>query len=291
MPAADFYPSKDAALPAGLAAAPPPWHLKATLWTFLYSNAPSTSTADVTKNVNNTLEVLQGAPPGSYHPCEVPHSSALAPVGDKFQLQGGPRGIILVRYEDTPVGPYDELIMLPGLYARPGKARGKAQRITNIYVSTDESVVNGRRNWYIPKHRADFVFKPIDARRTEVTVSHPPDSPLHTGTPFFRAILTRSRVPLLPLPAFSMPALVQPPLSAPRYEEGIMPAVISSENTHPWLSVAPTYKGRWGLAWIGKVEGAETYGDGVGFPTLEGLWSLGCVFEGLIDFPASKVVE
>lgn len=53
---------------------------------------------------------------------------------------------MIVRYEDSEVGPYDELILIPGRAMNPHT--GKADmRITNIFVSTDASVWNGRRNW------------------------------------------------------------------------------------------------------------------------------------------------
>lgn len=61
-----------------------------------------------------------------------------------------------------PVGPYDELIYVPGLFSRRPRQPLRTGRtaaepieyfpsITRIYVSTDESVYNGRKNWGIPK--------------------------------------------------------------------------------------------------------------------------------------------
>ncbi len=54
------------------------------------------------------------------------------------------------------VGPYDELIYVPGLFSRrsPSDQQQPVEyfpAITRIYVSTDESVYNGRKNWGIPK--------------------------------------------------------------------------------------------------------------------------------------------
>jgi hypothetical protein len=72
-------------------------------------------------------------------------------------LQGKRRGetsyMMYVNYESTPVGPYEELLLAPAVFAYP---QGNYPSITRIYVSTYESVVNGRINWGIPKDRADF---------------------------------------------------------------------------------------------------------------------------------------
>ena len=54
----------------------------------------------------------------------------------------------LVRYLDTPVGPYDELLITPGTYKIPGGTQyGKSRlRITWFYVSQRETAFNGRKN-------------------------------------------------------------------------------------------------------------------------------------------------
>lgn len=49
---------------------------------------------------------------------------------------------MIVRYKETPVGPYDEVIWMPGYFEVPGTGR-KHARITRIYVSSLESVFNG----------------------------------------------------------------------------------------------------------------------------------------------------
>merc|ERR1711862_127612 len=60
-------------------------------------------------------------PPGLYHPLDTPPEG---PGNDDFQ--GGVGMIQIVRYHDTPVGPYDELLIIPGSYAVPGgKFKGK----------------------------------------------------------------------------------------------------------------------------------------------------------------------
>lgn len=61
---------------------------------------------------------------------------------------------LLVDYQDSAVGPYQELLFIPGSFDF-----GHGQRqpsISRIYVSSQASVLNGRRNWGIPKDRCDF---------------------------------------------------------------------------------------------------------------------------------------
>ena len=67
----------------------------------------------------------------------------------------------ILRYSDSPVGPYDELAIIPGAWEVEGKGKdGKVRkmrdmRITGIWVSRVETLVNGRRNWGIPKYVLD----------------------------------------------------------------------------------------------------------------------------------------
>ena len=63
--------------------------------------------------------------------------------------------VMLVDYATSPVGPYQELLFIPGLF-RFGHTTSFS--ISKIYVSTTDSVWNGRRNWGIPKELADFSF-------------------------------------------------------------------------------------------------------------------------------------
>ncbi|NGP53445.1 acetoacetate decarboxylase family protein [Thioalkalivibrio sp. XN8] len=67
---------------------------------------------------------------------------------------GGPAIVMFVDYAESPAGPYRELLYIPGRFTLPDGAH--AWSVTRIYVSTWESVANGRRNWGIPKDRADF---------------------------------------------------------------------------------------------------------------------------------------
>lgn len=97
-----------------------------------------------------------------------------ATQGDYIGLLGT---IQIIRYKDTPVGPYDELLISPGYfeYEKDGK-REQNLRISRIYVSNKYAVYSGRiskfcpdqsylhamlmfrlcPDWNLPKHVARF---------------------------------------------------------------------------------------------------------------------------------------
>lgn len=62
------------------------------------------------------------------------------------KFKGGLGFVMLVNYEDTPVGPYHEVLFIPGKFRKT-----KKQAITKIYVDSEVSTQNGRINWGIPK--------------------------------------------------------------------------------------------------------------------------------------------
>ncbi len=72
-------------------------------------------------------------------------------------FRGGLGSVMLVNYASSDAGPYGECLFIPGKFRFRGK---RLNSITKIYVSTQESVVNGRANWGIPKEQADFSFEP-----------------------------------------------------------------------------------------------------------------------------------
>lgn len=75
---------------------------------------------------------------------------------DKKSYRGGIGSLMLVNYERSDVGPYYELLYIPGNFEHKGK---DYKRITRIFVSSQTSVEEGIRNWAIPKEKADFVWK------------------------------------------------------------------------------------------------------------------------------------
>ena len=123
--------------PIDIPFSPPPWDFKAKLYLF----------TTLLKPVDREDPVLQGLPAGSYNPLETVHPSGLAPVNGAPQWKGGLSYVVIVRYEDSPVGPYDELIAVTDGFANPFEKRATSGRITNIYVDSRKSVWHGRTCW------------------------------------------------------------------------------------------------------------------------------------------------
>lgn len=62
--------------------------------------------------------------------------------------------MMFVDYQQSEVGPYHELLFIPGRF--PFEDGRRHLSISRILVSSMDSVVNGRRNWGIPKELAQF---------------------------------------------------------------------------------------------------------------------------------------
>lgn len=84
------------------------------------------------------------------------------------EFVGGIGSVMIVNYETSNVGPYYELLLIPGKF---NHANLKLNTISKIYVSSMVSVVNGRENWGIPKELADFKFTQLDDVRERVQVN------------------------------------------------------------------------------------------------------------------------
>lgn len=78
--------------------------------------------------------------------------------------------VMLVNYQVSPVGPYGELLFIPGMFHYEGKYYW---HISKIYVSSLDSVMNGRANWGIPKEMAEFKFESFEqgVKSAQVTVN------------------------------------------------------------------------------------------------------------------------
>lgn len=107
-------------------------------------------------------------------------------------------GVLLARYHDTPVGPYNELILTSGLH-RLGSHVGF--HISQIFVDSKSSLLGGRLNWGAPKELAVFDWQTQD-QTIQVKVSLQGKS-----QPFLTASFNQSN---LHVPAWS--AVVPPPL-------------------------------------------------------------------------------
>lgn len=73
----------------------------------------------------------------------------------RYAFRGVVGAVMLVEYHHSPVGAYQELLFIPGLFRF---AEASAFNISKIYVSTYESVYNGIENWGIPKELATFAI-------------------------------------------------------------------------------------------------------------------------------------
>lgn len=108
-------------------------------------------------------------------------------LSDKFKghFAGGFGSVMLVDYESSDAGPYSELLFIPGRFKM---GRWKKHNIPKIYVSSMESVVNGRENWAIPKEQADFQFSNIDKACQDVNITKNNDC-------FFKAKIRAKGIP------------------------------------------------------------------------------------------------
>ncbi|KZT33078.1 hypothetical protein SISSUDRAFT_445248 [Sistotremastrum suecicum HHB10207 ss-3] len=217
---------------------------------------------------------------GAYHPLEGAFSATKT-----GQFKGGLGSVQVVRYTDTPVGPYDELIYIPGEFDNPVNGMS-GLRITRIYVSTEASIYNGRRNWNVPKHLARFEFTSSPTGTLDIRVFSPSVS---TSAPFFSATVQPVRfVPSFPLSTSYMPStpLIQPPLpEASAFPSSLLEegeeaaALIGTDN---WWSIDPVIKGKVRLIWVqpnlapraGGGKSVKVLGDGEGFPSVQP-WTIG----------------
>ncbi len=113
---------------------------------------------------------------------------------------GGFGSVMLVDYLQSDAGPYGELLFIPGKFNFNGR---RLDTISKIYVSSRESVVNGRANWGIPKQQAEFCFEKLNSREEHIRVSF-------GGTLVAEFVIRSGRLPfpvntkLLPFPLVQM---------------------------------------------------------------------------------------
>lgn len=112
----------------------------------------------------------------------------------KRSRRGGIAWVMFVDYERSDCGPYHELLYIPGS-CRFGERR--LLTISRIFVSSQSSVDNGRRNWGIPKDRCDFDVRYGADGVDDITASL-------DGKPFAKLQL-RSRGPRLPVTTALVP--------------------------------------------------------------------------------------
>jgi hypothetical protein len=105
--------------------------------------------------------------------------------------------MMFVDYADSAVGPYHELLFIPGRFPFDGGAPRLS--ISRIFVSSMDSVVNGRRNWGIPKELAQFDVRyreggvdQVTLHRNGQTIADLRYSRLPLSLPFTTALVPRS---------------------------------------------------------------------------------------------------
>ncbi|THH31846.1 hypothetical protein EUX98_g2351 [Antrodiella citrinella] len=187
-------------------------------------------------------------PPAAFG--ELEQGTAFADPTVAGDYEGGLAGVIVFRYTETPVGPYDEIMWIPGKFTVPAGGPG-ALRITRLYVSTKESVYNGRKNWNIAKTVAHFDFTPSPKENngglpySKISVSDP-STP---EQPFFVADLAPSLMTsvVIPLKSTYMPIsmyMAHPPLpQSPNWRED---ALVGTEE---WRALLPVLKGKASIFW------------------------------------------
>jgi len=188
------------------------------------------------------------------------------PIRSPFR--GGYGGMILLRYTDSPVGPYDELLFFPGCYQFGDTTY---YRISQIYVSSLDSVVNGRRNWNVPKKLAIFHWTD---HNTFVKIFLP-----ESNEPFC-TIRVRPRLYCLPISSGIIPSsfrsLLQPPLE-------------ETEEKNIYLKTIPSCSG-----WFRPlVQLIEFHTDGKEIPSHEELsmYTYGIGYEAFtLTFPLAEQV-
>ncbi|KAK7471990.1 hypothetical protein VKT23_000098 [Stygiomarasmius scandens] len=157
-------------------------------------------------------------------------------------------------------------------------------RITRIYVSTNESVINGRRNWNIPKHVANFDWQKSALGITTLSIS----SEASGGERFFSAKFVPTTLPI-PIEVNTTLTgdylnLVQPPLPS-----GVTEAEIATDTWKKFLLNAKTETIA-ATTIVGNLGGGKI-GDGVGYPDIEPLLPVGAKLSGGLIFPVSEVVD
>lgn len=103
--------------------------------------------------------------------------------------------MMAVDYTDSAVGPYHELLFIPG--SLHFAHSGRLLTIGRIFVSSMASVVNGRANWGIPKDEAEFQFADTAPGQTQIALRQDAQEPFaelqyqhrRLSLPFTTAIL------------------------------------------------------------------------------------------------------
>jgi hypothetical protein len=171
------------------------------------------------------------------------------------EFLGGLGLIQIIRYKDSPVGPYDELLISPGFWKydhtdKDGNVEERKNiRITRIYVSQKYTAYNGRNNWNIPKHLARFDWTENSWGETTVKI-YPYDTTgdekesYPASKPWFQAVFKPELLSGLPFTSdlYSIlganTTLAQPPLPSKDSKYGEL------VGTKHWAATIPSQKSK-----------------------------------------------
>lgn len=261
---------------------PAPWQCTAQVYSLVFfSKTDSESVKDMSAV--------------AYSPLELSSYFASPEAG---RLTGGLGGLMILRYTDSPVGPYDELLVIPGSYVYPVEEQGKLverenMRISRIYVSQKHTLFNGRHSecnvvsaashlspppslkldlarrltlradWNIPKHLAHFVWEDLPNGATQVKV-FPRDTDggeaAAEPTPLFKASFkTIPFIPSFPM-STSWAKYVGLDLSLvqPPVPQGVSEEIV---GTNQWCkSIITQYSSRMHLGWF-NISQRDEHGD------------------------------
>ncbi len=170
--------------------APPPWNLRGNGCIFLFRQ-----------------------------PKEVLYKQAFLSGYQRQHLVTGLGALLLVDYAESPVGPYHELLYIPGVFKFAGRYMFS---ISKIFVSSSDSQWNGVENWGIPKEVADF-----DVLMNNVEGGQPEETWVvsRDRKPFFSVNIKRTGWKF--------------PIST-----ALFPLKIGQERRHELLITAPEAKGK-----------------------------------------------
>ncbi|MCJ1385718.1 hypothetical protein MMC17_008841 [Xylographa soralifera] len=220
--------------------AAPPWTLKATVYMFAFR-----------------VSSKQPLPAFAYSPLESQSASF-----NSGKFGGGLGSVQVIRYTESPVGPYDEMLLVPGNFEyevnEGGKvARKRNLRVSRIYVSQKLTCYNGRINWNIPKHLARFSFTSLSPGTVKIEV-FPNDTTGNSteSTASVRPFFTGIYSPVSYIPRFPFSTriagylgidfnLVQPPLPEGNAKDGELP------GTTQWCKILPLqYSNKTSMTWV-----------------------------------------
>lgn len=108
-----------------------PWKLKGTIYTVTFW----TKAGELPIFAHSPLEA----------------GSSFADPKTSGQHRGGTSQLQIIRYTESPVGPYDEMIILPGFFDYQVEENGEVKtkrnaRVTRVYVSQKYTCWNGRKS-------------------------------------------------------------------------------------------------------------------------------------------------